>query len=143
MLACPSHILRPISATRSAGMESVFEEGMEGKMQTAGLDAVIAARRTRADNWCMETDTMHSVIARRNVLLALWAGRKMGLNGSEMSRYAGAVHFSDYEVAGDKDIVCKVCGDLGVLGIEVDEAEVRRKLSEFHKEALRQTNATD
>jgi len=86
---------------------------------------------------------MHNVIARRNALVALWAGRKMGLQGPELSRYAGAVHLSDYQVDGDADIVSKVCGDLVADGFEISEAEVRRKLSEFHKEALRQSNATD
>ena len=60
-----------------------------------------------------------------------------------MSRYASDVHFSDYEVVGDTDIVGKVCADLLGFGLEIAEADLRRKLSEFHKEALRQTNATD
>ena len=94
-------------------------------------------------NWCIEADTMHNVIARRNALVALWAGRKMGLSEAEMTRYAGAVHFSDYQVAGDADIVGKVRGDLLAYGIEIGEADVRRKLAEFHREALRQSNATD
>lgn len=94
-------------------------------------------------DWCIEADTMHNVIARRNALVALWAGRKMGLSDAEMTRYAGAVHFSDYQVAGDADIVGKVRDDLRAHGIEIGEADVRRKLAEFHKEALRQSIATD
>jgi hypothetical protein len=94
-------------------------------------------------NWCIEADTLHNVIARRNALVALWAGRKMGLSEAEMTRYAGAVHFSDYQVVGDADIVGKVRDDLQAHGIEIGEADVRRKLAEFHKEALRQSHATD
>lgn len=94
-------------------------------------------------DWCIDADTMHNVIARRNALVALWAGRKMGLSDAEMTRYAGDVHFSDYEVAGDADIVGKVREDLQAHGIVVAESDVRRKLAEFHKEALRQSIATD
>ena len=94
-------------------------------------------------HWCPESDTMYNVIARRNALLALWAGRKMGLEGGEMSLYAGDVHFSDYQVAGDADIVGKVCSDLAAHGLQIQEADVRRKLSEFHREALHQSITTD
>lgn len=97
----------------------------------------------RPVDWCIETDTMYNVIARRNALMALWAGRQMGLEGRVMSDYAGIVHFSDYQVAGDDDIVGRVCSDLAAHGLAIDEADVRRKLSEFHKEALRQSIATD
>ena len=112
-------------------------------MDTAGVGAAVVAPVTGPDNWCIETDTMHNVIARRNSLIALWAGRKMGLQGPAMSRYVGDVHFSDYRVVGDADVVGKVCGDLRSYGFEIAEADVRRKLSEFHREALRQTSATD
>lgn len=110
-------------------------------METEG--PAVMPRRAGGTEWCIEADTMHNVIARRNVLIALWAGRKMGLHGPAMSRYAGDVHFSDYEIVGDADVVGKVCGDLVAFGFEIAEADVRRKLSELHKEALRQTNATD
>ena len=93
--------------------------------------------------WCIETDTQYNVIARRNALMALWAGSKMGLEGPAMSHYASILHLSDYQVAGDADIVGKVCSDLASHGLAMDEADVRRKLWEFHKEALRQSSATD
>ena len=102
-----------------------------------------AGSRTMPANWCVESDTMHNVIARRNALMALWAGRLLGLQGPEMAHYAGSVHFSDYQVDGDADIVSKVCGDLVANGLQITEADVRRKLSEFHKEAWRQSSATD
>lgn len=94
-------------------------------------------------DWCLESDTMYNVIARRNALMGLWAGRKMGLEGPAMSHYAGIVHFSDYQVAGDADVVRRVCSDLAAHGLDIREADVRQKLSEFHREALRQSIATD
>jgi len=99
--------------------------------------------RTMPAHWCIESDTTHNVIARRNALMALWAGRQLGLQGAEMAPYARSVHFSDYQVDGDADIVCKVRSDLAEHGVEIDDADVRRKLWEFHKEALRQSSATD
>jgi len=106
----------------------------------------VESRDVRGANladWCPESDTMFNVIARRNALIALWAGRKLGLEGRAMSDYAGLVHFSDYQVAGDADIVGKVSSDLAAHGLAIGEADVRRKLSEFHKEALRQSITTD
>jgi hypothetical protein len=116
-------------------------------MQTEKPGGAAARREAGGEpdqaNWCPESDTMYNVIARRNALIALWAGRKMGLEGGEMSLYAGQVHFSDYQVVGDVDIVGKVCSDLAAHGLEIGEADVRRKLSECHKEALRQSITTD
>lgn len=115
-------------------------------MQTKKPADAVATREVGGANlagWCPDSDTMYNVIARRNALMALWAGRKMGLEGRVMSHYAGLVHFSDYQVVGDDDIVSKVCSDLAAHGLAIGEADVRRKLSEFHKEALRQSIATD
>lgn len=94
------------------------------------------------DGW-LESDLVDNVIARRNALMALWAGREMGLDGPAMSTYAGRVHSSDLRVAGDSDLIGRVCRDLAAHGLHVREADVMRKLSEFHKEALRQSISTD
>ena len=107
------------------------------------VEPCVAQDRSTSADWCPESDTMYNVIARRNALLALWAGRKLGLEGPEMSRYAGLVHFSDFEVAGDADIVGRVCRDLAAHGLAIGEADVRRKLVQFHKVALRQSIMTD
>lgn len=78
------------------------------------------------------------VIARRNKLLGEWAARKLGLSQEETESYAKDVIRSDFEEAGDGDVIRKVLGDLTAAGIEVDEAEIRQTLEHKTVEAKRQ-----
>jgi hypothetical protein len=96
-----------------------------------------------ARNWCMDEDTRDSTIARRNVLAALWAGRLMRLQGDELSTYAAQVHFADFAVAGDEDIVSKLVLDLDSRGISVPTQTVRDLLVACHRQALREQAVTD
>ncbi len=94
-------------------------------------------------SWCLDADTRDSVIARRNVLAGLWAGRLLGLSDADLSSYATEVHLADFETDGDDDIVGKVARDLSVNGLSFSEQEVREKLYACHREAFRQTAVTD
>jgi hypothetical protein len=78
------------------------------------------------------------IIARRNRLLGQWAARQMGLSEAEADSYARDVVRSDFEEAGDHDVVRKVLGDLTAAGIECDEAKVVEALRNKEIEARRQ-----
>ena len=78
------------------------------------------------------------ITARRNRLLGEWAARQMGLSEAETVSYAKDVVRSDFEEAGDHDVVRKVFGDLTQAGIDVDEAAVREALGHKEVEARRQ-----
>ena len=65
-----------------------------------------------SSSWCLDNDTRDSVIARRNVLAGLWAGRLLGLSNADLSSYATEVHRADFEVDGDEDIVGKITVNL-------------------------------
>lgn len=109
---------------------------------------MIAPTHTAADvapasRWCPEHDTRHSVLARRNALLGLWAGRAMGYSGDALTAYAAAVHRADFELPGDQDVVSKVTADLHRAGIAMRPTEIRARLVACHREALRQTLVTD
>ena len=78
------------------------------------------------------------IVARRNRLLGQWAARQMGLNEAESDAYAKDVIRSDFEEAGDHDVVRKVLGDLTAAGVECDETEVREALKNKEIEARRQ-----
>ena len=93
--------------------------------------------------WCLDADTRDSVIARRNVLAGLWAGRLLGLSNTDLSSYATEVHQADFEVDGDDDIVGKIARDLSVRGLPFSERQVRDKLRAYHREAFRQVAVTD
>ena len=78
------------------------------------------------------------ITARRNRLLGAWAARQMGLSEAEMESYAKDVVRSDFEEAGDHDVVRKVLGDLTAAGIETDEASIQEALRNKEIEARRQ-----
>jgi len=78
------------------------------------------------------------VAARRNRLLGEWAARQMGLSDAEADSYAKDVVRSDFEEAGDHDVVRKVLGDLTAAGIDTDEASVQEALRNKEIEARRQ-----
>ena len=78
------------------------------------------------------------VIARRNRLLGQWAAKLMGLSEAEADAYAKDVIRSDFEEAGDEDVVRKVLGDLTGAGVECDEAKVRDAIGHKEVEARRQ-----
>lgn len=78
------------------------------------------------------------ITARRNRLLGEWAARQMGLSDAESEAYAKDVVRSDFEEAGDHDVIRKVLGDLTAAGIETDEETVAEALRNKEIEARRQ-----
>ena len=78
------------------------------------------------------------IIARRNRLLGAWAARLMGLSEAEADAYAKDVVRSDFEEAGEHDMIRKVLGDLTAAGVDSDEDKVREALSNKEIEARRQ-----
>ena len=78
------------------------------------------------------------ITARRNRLLGEWAARQMGLSEVETESYAKDVIHSDFEEAGDHDVIRKVLGDLTAAGVEMDEDKVREALRNKEIEARRQ-----
>ena len=78
------------------------------------------------------------IVARRNRLLGEWAARQMGLSDAESESYAKDVVRSDFEEAGDHDVVRKVLGDLTAAGIECDEATIQHALRNKEIDARRQ-----
>ena len=78
------------------------------------------------------------ITARRNRLLGHWAARQMGLSEVEADSYAKDVVRSDFEEAGDHDVVRKVLGDLTAAGIDCDEASVQEALRNKEIDARRQ-----
>jgi hypothetical protein len=78
------------------------------------------------------------VIARRNRLLGEWAARQMGLTEAEAESYAKDVIRSDFEEAGEHDVIRKVLGDLTAAGVECNEDQVRDALRNKEVDARRQ-----
>jgi malate dehydrogenase (oxaloacetate-decarboxylating) len=69
-------------------------------------------------------------IARRNRLLAVWAGGKLGKSATaDLNAYRIEVFRSDLEEVGDEDVLRKVVHDVAACGISA--AEVRSKMDEL------------
>jgi hypothetical protein len=78
------------------------------------------------------------IAARRNRLLGEWAARKMGLSEVETESYAKDVVRSDFEEAGEHDVISKVLGDLIAAGVDCDEDKITEALRHKEVEARRQ-----
>ena len=78
------------------------------------------------------------ILARRNRLLGEWAARQMGLSEAETESYAKDVIRSDFEEAGEHDVIRKLLGDLTAAGVDCDEDEIRQALRNKEVEARRQ-----
>jgi len=78
------------------------------------------------------------IAARRNRLFGQWAARQMGLTEAEAESYAKDVVRSDFEEAGEHDVIRKVMGDLTAAGIECDEDRIREAFRNKEIEARRQ-----
>jgi hypothetical protein len=86
---------------------------------------------TSPDAILVDYDSRAGLVARRNVLLGLWAASRMGLSGAEAEAYAWSVHFADMDEPGHDDVVGKVGADLRAYGIPVTDAALRRQLREM------------
>jgi hypothetical protein len=88
--------------------------------------------------YARDEEMQFRVIARRNRLLGEWAARQMGLTDAEAQNYAKDVIRSDFEEAGEHDVIRKVLGDLTSAGVDCDEEKVRDALRNKEIEARRQ-----
>jgi hypothetical protein len=74
--------------------------------------------------------------ARRNKLVGLWAAGLLGK--ADPDAYAKEVVASDFEEAGDDDVIRKVMGDLTAGGVSITEEELRAKMVECLGQAIDQ-----
>ena len=77
--------------------------------------------------------------ARRNKLLGLWAAAQVGRTDADA--YAKEVVLSDFEEAGDDDVLRKVKGDFDAKGVKITDQELRAKMTELMAEAIAQIQA--
>ena len=87
--------------------------------------------------YARDQEMQFKIVARRNRLLGQWAAKKMGLTEAEADAYAREVIRSDFEEAGDHDVVRKLLGDLTSAGIEIDESAILQALEHKTVEARR------
>ena len=88
--------------------------------------------------YARDQEMQFKIVARRNRLLGQWAATLMGLTEVEAEAYAKDVIRSDFEEAGDEDVIRKILGDLTSAGVDCDEARIREALQHKTVEARRQ-----
>ena len=91
--------------------------------------------------YALDEEQKFKAEARRNKLLGLWVAEKLGITGDAANAYAKEVVASDFEEAGDGDVLRKVMGDLTAKGIGMSELELRVKMDELMAQAVAQVMA--
>jgi hypothetical protein len=76
--------------------------------------------------------------ARRNKMLGLWAAEKLGLSGAEAEAYAKSVVMSDFEDAGDHNVVGKIRKDFDANGVAQSDHQISRTMNEMMAIAVTQ-----
>lgn len=85
-----------------------------------------------------DEDLRFKANARRNKLLGLWAGEKLGLSGAPADAYAKEVVMADFEEAGDHDVFKKIRKDFDDKKIPVSDIDIRRTMDELMVQAIEQ-----
>jgi hypothetical protein len=88
-----------------------------------------------------DEDLRFKATARRNKLLGLWAAEKLGLSGEEANAYAKSVVMSDFEEAGDHDVVRKVLADFSAANLSMSEPQVRAVMMEMLGRAVQEVQS--
>lgn len=86
----------------------------------------------------LDQEIQFKVTNRRNKLLGLWIAGQIGKSGADAEAYAREVVLSDFEKAGEEDVVQKVLKDLATAGKPGDAAAIRGKMASLLEEAKRQ-----
>jgi hypothetical protein len=79
--------------------------------------------------------------ARRNKLLGVWAGEKLGKSAEDAQTYAREVIRADMQEAGDEDVFRKLRADFDAAGVEQSDHQIRRTMEELMAEAVAQIEA--
>lgn len=85
--------------------------------------------RAFENKYAHDQEMKFKIIARRNKLLGQWAGGLLGK--ADIDAYAKEVVASDFEEAGEEDVVRKVTGDFAAGGISQSAEDVRDKMIEL------------
>lgn len=91
----------------------------------------------------MDQATSDAVVARRNMMLGVWAGAHLGYQGESLARYVQSVIDADHLAPGPDDVIEKILGDFLNHGIRYNAASVTRELQRMERRARDQLMATD
>ncbi|MBS3647459.1 DUF1476 domain-containing protein [Pseudaminobacter sp. 19-2017] len=84
----------------------------------------------------MDEEARFKATVRRNRMLGLWAAQKLGKTGEAAEAYAKEVVNSDFEEAGDHDVLRKISKDFQAAGVDQSEHQIRRTMDEMMAQAI-------
>ncbi len=73
--------------------------------------------------------------ARRDRVVGLWAGEKLGLTGDALQNYALSIMRADLREAGDDDVLQKIVADFAEKGVDILPSQVRAQMDAALKAA--------
>lgn len=86
--------------------------------------------------FALDEEQKFRATARRNKALGLWAAEKLGKTGEDAEAYAKEVVVSDFQEAGDHDVLRKILADFQAAGVQQSEHQIRRTMDELMVEAM-------
>ncbi len=88
-----------------------------------------------------DADLKFKAEARRNKMIAEWAGARLGMTEAEIADYVKVVRKADFEEAGDDDVFRKVRADLDAKSVAVTDEELRTVMDEMLAKAVAEIEA--
>ena len=86
-------------------------------------------------HFALEEEVEFRAHARRDRMLGVWAGERMGLDGSALHDYALSIVQAEVRHTGEDDVFNKVLADLAERGVECLPHELRSRMDEFLRKA--------
>jgi hypothetical protein len=85
-------------------------------------------------NFAHKEELEFKAAARRNRLIGLWAGEKLGLEPLALEDYAASVQRADLKERGDDDVLQKIVADFAEKGVDISAADVRAQMDALMNE---------
>ena len=98
-----------------------------------------AAPRPRSYAPSLEEATEYNLVARRNLLAGLWAGRQLGLADAALEAYAGRL----VGIGAARDLAARLRRDLAAGGVAIGAAEVAEQVQAATRDAILHFAMTD
>ena len=98
-----------------------------------------AARRPNVQASSLEEATEFNLVARRNLLAGLWAGRQLGLSDAALEAYAGRL----VGIGAARDLAARLRRDLAAGGVAVSAAAVAEQVQSATRDAILHFAMTD
>ena len=93
-------------------------------------------QKAMEDKFAHEQEMRFKVMAKRNHRLGLWAAGLMGMEGEDAEAFAKEVIRSDFEEAGDDDVLRMVESSLSTRGVEMSSEKIRAELDRLLNEVM-------